>query len=310
MRVLLGVDGSASSDLAALLVANLAWPAGATIRVVTAYPGAAALYYPGEIATSPDVVQQAEDAMEAEARRLAIHVARRFAAPDVTVETRVVRERAGTAILQEADAFDAELVVLGNRGRGAFESAVLGSVSAEVVDHGHRPVLIARRDHVSRILLGEDGSDSAAAATEVLRRWSILHGHPVHVLSVADTDSQWSPWLLGETLRDAHDAATSSLHDHHEALAAGTAASLVEAGIQAVGGVADGSPALRLIEAGVQWGADLLVVGTHGRSGLGQLLLGSVARGVLYNAPCSVLIVPQAGETDAIPPGATRDHDA
>jgi nucleotide-binding universal stress UspA family protein len=298
MRVLLGVDGSASSDLAASLVANLAWPAGATIRVVTAYPGTTALFYPGEIATTPEVIQQAEDAMEAEARRLAIHVARRFATPDLAVETQVVRERAATAILQQADAFDAELIVLGNRGHGAFETAVLGSVSAEVVDHGHRPVLVARRDHVNRILLGEDGSDSAAAAAEVVRRWAMLHGHPVRVMSVADTDPQWNPWRLGETLREAHDAATSTLHDHHEALAAATAASLLEAGIQAESAVADGSPALRLVEAAVNWEADLIVVGTHGRSGLGQLLLGSVARGVLYNAPCSVLIVPEAGETD------------
>jgi nucleotide-binding universal stress UspA family protein len=299
MRVLLGVDGSASSDMAALLVANLSWPAGATIRVVTAYPGTAALFYPGEIGTSPEVIQQAEDAMEAEARRMAIHVARRFATPDLTVETQVVRERAGTAILQQADAFDAELIVLGNRGRGAFESAVLGSVSAEVVDHGHRPVLIARRDHISRILLAEDGSASAAAAAEIIRHWAILHGQIVRVMSVADTDPQWNPWRLGETLREAHDAATSTIHDRHEALSVRTAANLVEAGIQAESAVADGSPALRLVEAAVHWDADLIVVGSQGRSGLGRLILGSVARGVLYNAPCSVLIVPPPIETAA-----------
>ncbi len=310
MRVLLGVDGSPSSDRAALLVANLAWPAGATIRVVTAYPGTAGLFYPGEIGTSPEVIQQAEDAMADEAQRLAIHVARQFATPDLAVETQVVRDRAANAILQQADAFDAELIVLGNRGHGAFESAVLGSVSAEVVDHGHRPVLVARRDHVSRILLGEDGSDSAAAAAEVVRHWSILHGHAVRVLSVSDTDPQWNPWRLGETLREAHDAATSTLHDRHEALAARTAASLLEAGIQAESAVGDGSPALRLVEAAAAWDADLVVVGSHGRSGLGQLLLGSVARGVLYNAPCAVLIVPQAEETVATPIAAPNDDPA
>ena len=44
MRVLLGVDGSTSSDLAALMVANLVWPIGSTIKVMTAYPGTAALF--------------------------------------------------------------------------------------------------------------------------------------------------------------------------------------------------------------------------------------------------------------------------
>ena len=309
MRVLLGVDGSTSSDLAALLVANLPWPAGSTIRVVTAYPGTTDLFYPEGLVVPAEVVQQAEDAMEAEARSVAIHVARRFASPDITVQTRIVRERAGTAIIAEADAFDAELVVVGNRGRGAFEATVLGSVSAEVIDHGGRPVLVARRDHVGRILLGEDGSESAAAAAEAVRRWPILHGHGVLVMSVADIDPVWSPWHLGPDLLDAHDAATSRLHDHHEALARATAAGLVEAGIAAESGVVDGSPAHRLVEAAVSAGVDLIVVGTHGRSGLGRLFLGSVARGVLYNAACSVLIVPTSVPGDNatdIPQGAAN----
>jgi nucleotide-binding universal stress UspA family protein len=292
MRVLLGVDGSTSSDLAALLVANLPWPAGSTIRVVTAYPGTADLFYPEGLDVSADVVQQAEDAMEAEARNVAIHVARRFAAPGITVQTRVVRERAGTAIIAEADAFDAELVVVGNRGHGAFEATGLGSVAAEVIDHGNRPVLVARGDHVSRILLGEDGSESAAVAAEAIRRWPILHGPSVVVMSVADIDPQWSPWHVGSDLLGARQTATSGLHEHQEALAKAAAASLVAAGIAAESGVVDGSPAHRLVEAAVNANVDLIVVGTQGRSGLGRLFLGSVARGVLYNAPCSVLIVP------------------
>ena len=166
MRVFLGVDGSTSSDLAALMVANLVWPIGTTIKVMTAYPGTAALFDVAGMGMAADVIQQSEDAMESEARRMVIHVARRLAAPDVTVETQVVRGRAATAILDQASGFHADLIVLGNRGRGPFESSVLGSVSAEVVDHSDRPVLVARRDRISRILLGEDGSDSAAAASE------------------------------------------------------------------------------------------------------------------------------------------------
>ena len=56
MRVLLGVDGSASSDLAASLVANLAWPMGTTIEIVTAYPGTAGLFDTGGSGVAADVV--------------------------------------------------------------------------------------------------------------------------------------------------------------------------------------------------------------------------------------------------------------
>jgi nucleotide-binding universal stress UspA family protein len=239
--------------------------------------------------------------MEAEARRIVIKVARRIAAPDLTVETQVLRGRAATAVLDQASEFKADLIVVGNRGRGPFESAVLGSVSAEVVDHSQVSVLVARRDHIARILLGEDGSKSAAAAADTVRRWSALHGAPIRVLSVADVDPQWNPWLRGAEMRSAQAASTASMHEHQEALSRNTAAALEKAGLVAEGVVEDGNPAHRLVEAAVNWDADLIVMGTHGHSGLGPVI-GSVARAVLYHAPCSILVVPE-------PPASPGSHD-
>jgi nucleotide-binding universal stress UspA family protein len=65
--------------------------------------------------------------------------------------------------------------------------------------------------------------------------------------------------------------------------------------------VEDGSPAHRLVEGAVNWDADLIVLGTHDRSGLGPILLGSVARAVLNHAPRSVLVVPGPGRPARIP---------
>jgi nucleotide-binding universal stress UspA family protein len=300
MKVLLAVDGSTSSDRAASLVANLAWPMGSTIDVVTVYPGTAAVFDMPGVVLAADVIQETEDAMEAEARRIVVKVARRVAAPDLTVQTQVLRGRAATALLHEVSQFKADLVVVGNRGRGPFESAVLGSVSAEIVDHGGVPVLVARRDHISRILLGEDGSKSAAAAADTVRRWSALHGSPIRVLSVADVDPQWNPWLRGAEMRAAHAARAASTHEHQEALSRSTAAALEKAGLVAEGTVEDGNPAHRLVEAAASWDADLMVVGAHGHSGLGPIV-GSVARAVLYHAPCSILVVPE-------PPASPGGH--
>jgi nucleotide-binding universal stress UspA family protein len=292
MKVLLGVDGSTSSDRAAALVANLAWPTGSTIEVVTAFPGAVELFSMPGVVLAADVIQETEDAMEAEARRIATDVARRLEAPDITVQTKVVLGRAATAILNQASDLDADLIVLGNRGRGPFESVVLGSVSAEVVDHSSRPVLVARRDRIDRILIGEDGSDSAAIATNTVRGWSVFHRCGVRVLSVADVDPQGNAWLRGAARGAALDASMAKVHQEHEALAARTAARLRATGLQAESQVEDGSPAHRIVEMAVSWHADLIVLGTHGQTGLKRLLFGSVARAVLYHAPCSVLIVP------------------
>ena len=254
---------------------------------------------PGAVQAA-DVIQETEDAMAAEARRIVIKVARRIAAPDLTVETQVVRGRAATALLDQVSEFKADLVVVGNRGRGPIESAVLGSVSAEVVDHSKVPVLVARRDHIARILLGEDGSKSAAAAADTIRRWSALHGAPIRVVSVADVDPQWNPWLRGAEMRAAQAATTANMHERQQALSRSTAAALEKAGLVAEGVVEDGNPAHRLVEAAVNWDSDLIVVGTHGQGGLGPLI-GSVARAVLYHAPCSVLLVPE-------PPAAPGEH--
>jgi nucleotide-binding universal stress UspA family protein len=300
MKILLAVDGSTSSDRASSLVANLAWPTGSTIEVVTVYPGTAAIFDMPGVVVAADVVQDTEDAMEAEATRLVIKVARRFAAPDLSVQTQVLRGRAAAALLDQASEFKADLIVVGNRGRGPFESAVLGSVSAEVVDHSQVPVLVARRDHIARILVGEDGSRSAAAAADTLRRWSALHGAPIRVLSVADVDPQWNPWLRGAETRAAHIASAASIREHQETLSRSTAAALEKAGLVAEGVVEDGNPGHRLVEAAANWDADLLVVGTHGHGGLGPVV-GSVARAVLYHAPCSILVVPE-------PPASPGDH--
>jgi nucleotide-binding universal stress UspA family protein len=265
---------------------------GSTIEVVTAYPGTTAMFDMPGVMLDAGIIQETEDAMEAEAKRIVIKVARRIAAPDLTVQTQVVRGRAATVLLDQASEFKADLVVVGNRGHGPFESAVLGSVSAELVDHSQVPVLIARRDHIARILLGEDGSRSAAAAADTVRRWSALHGAPIRVLSVADVDPQWNPWLRSAEMRAAQAASTASVHEHQEALSRNTAAALQKAGLVAEGVAEDGNPAHRLVEAAVNWDADLVVMGTHGHSGLGPVI-GSVARAVLYHAPCSILVVPE-----------------
>ena len=306
-RILLGVDGSPSAEVASGLVAGLAWPEGTVVRVITAYPGIVPMdEFPGMgIGMDAATIQESEDAGEAEAQKVADTAAARFAGPAFQAERRVVRGRAATALLDQASDLDASLIVVGSRGRGPIESALLGSVSTEVIGASRRPVLVARRDHIRRILLAVDGSESSAAAAEAIVRWPALHGVPVRVLSVVDLEAGWNPWLLESSKREAHDAVRTALRESHATMAGDAAAHLETAGIPADSGVADGNPAHQLIEAARAWDADLIVLGTHGRSGLGAFLLGSVARSVLSHAPCSVLIVPESGSVEP-PRAATR----
>jgi len=72
------------------------------------------------------------------------------------------------------------------------------------------------------------------------------------------------------------------------------AGTLVAAGLNATSEVREGNVADKLIAAAAEAHADCIVIGSHGRTGLTRMFLGSVARAVLFNAPCSVLIVPAA----------------
>jgi nucleotide-binding universal stress UspA family protein len=56
-----------------------------------------------------------------------------------------------------------------------------------------------------------------------------------------------------------------------------------------------GDPLSEVVAAARDWPADLIVLGSHGRGGLGRALLGSIAEGVMRQAPCPVLVVPAKG---------------
>lgn len=78
---------------------------------------------------------------------------------------------------------------------------------------------------------------------------------------------------------------------YYKEIAQAAAKTLSDAGLKATGRVEPGDPRSILVEAARREKADLLVIGSHGRSGMAKLLLGSVASYVIGHAPCSVLVV-------------------
>ena len=181
------------------------------------------------------------------------------------------------------------------------KSALIGSVSAEVVDHAPCPVLVARRTTLERIVLSEDGSEAAAVARRTLAARPFA-GRPVRVVSVAHVPAPWhaaaSPMATEPALK-VWDEALRVQREEHEQLATAAANELADAGTQVETDVRVGDPAGEIVAAASEWNADLVAIGTHGRTGLKRLLLGSVARNVLQHAPCSVLVA----RTPAAPAG-------
>ena len=297
LRAVVATDGSASAGVALDLVAGIAWPTGSSIRVIQATQTGAALYG-GPLPATPYIETEPLDAHLRQAAADTVLEARaRLARPGLDVTADVVMGRPATAIVETAAAHRADLVVVGSRGHGRIESMLLGSVSAEVVHHATVPVLVARGTTVDRVVVAWDGSACARAAADLLTSWPIFARSQVHVVSVADVQIPWwsgFPMNGSSELQAPYAETVIAANAEHEQLARELSDELRAAGLAAEPELRDGDPATALIAAATAMRADLIVLGTHGRTGLAGLLLGGVARDVARHAPCSVLVVPMA----------------
>jgi nucleotide-binding universal stress UspA family protein len=171
---------------------------------------------------------------------------------------------------------------------------LLGSVSAEVVDHSTVPVLVARGHAIDRVILAWDGSEAAAAAAGLLGAWPIFGQSLVKVVCVADVRT---PWWTGfpeagspETMTLYVEAADGARRHADELLAEMTGRLRAE-GLAVESERREGDAAAEVIAAARAWKANLVVLGTRGRTGVTRLVLGSVARNVVHHVPSSVMIV-------------------
>ncbi len=299
MRVLLALDGSPSADRARALTTALAWPEGSIVRIVAALDVAPALWGGPWIPAIPVDADQLEEEAVAELTRVLTEARGPLEAAGLAVEAELLRGRPSAAIAEDAKLWGPYLVVVGSRGHGPVETAVLGSVSAAVVDHAACPVLVARGDHVSRVILAEDGSPAGMAARDVVATWPAFTSIPVLVVGVVDVAAPWRSGIAPTMFAAAMDVYTEMLttaRTTHREIVAATEAHLRAAGRTATGELREGDPADQLRRAATDAAGDLLVVGSRGHVGITRLVMGSVAHSVLTHAHCSVLVVKQPHE--------------
>ena len=300
MRILLALDGSPSADRARALVAGLPWPAGSQIRIVAALDVAPALWGGPWIPAIPADADALEDEVVAELTRVLQEAAPTLEAAGLSVEAELLRGRPSAAIVEEAKLWNPDLVVVGSRGHGPVETALLGSVSAAVVDHATCPVLVARGDHVARIVLAEDGSPAGMAARDVVAGWPAFAAIPVLVVGVVDVAAPWrsgiAPTMFAASL-DVYTEMLANARTTHREIVAATAAHLRTPAREVLGELREGDPADQLCHAASDAGGDLIVVGSRGHVGITRLVMGSVAHAVLTHAHASVLVVRRPPET-------------
>lgn len=295
MRILLAIDGSRSADRARDAVASLPWPDGSHVRVVAALPEHAALIGTPWLSAEPQPPTAYEHQLLYTLETSLDGAVRDLARPGVDVERVLLRGRAASTILEEARSFRPDLIVVGSRGHGRFETMLLGSVSAEVVDHAPCPVLVVRDAPLERVLFADDGSTSVGPARAILHSWPVLRHLPVTVLTVAETEIPTAGMAAGlyDEVIESYSQSIDEAIAQCSANAERTAEELGRAGYATSAVVRDGDAAHEIVALARERGIGLIVMGTRGHTGLTRLVLGSVARNVLLHAPCSVLIVPE-----------------
>jgi nucleotide-binding universal stress UspA family protein len=264
-RVLVATDGSDYSAGAIRTGVALAKARGAHLIGLSI-----ALYNPEYSTLVPNLGEEAEKRAQAALSSFTAEAG--GDAETITIEASDPYQ----GILDGAKAAQADVIVIGRRGKRGLARMMVGDATAKVIGHADCAVLVAPRAArlwEKRILLATDGSSHSEAAASAVGHLAKQAGLPVTVVSV---------------VTGSHNAARRQ--EAQEAVAS-KVVRLKNLGVEAEGKVVEGRPDEAIVKAAEDIGADLIVMGSHGRTGLVKVLLGSVAERVIGQANCAVLVV-------------------
>ncbi len=289
--ILAATDFSPTADVAVAAARRIAVERGS--RLILTH--VCSLHHFAAGGPAPALSAELEEAVRSASERKLTEIAGSFEGDEIDIDTYFETGDPDVRILQLAEKSEADLVVLGTRGLSGLRHLILGSTAAEVVRGAPCPVLTLHESGPNRveaprvILVAHDFSAQSAEAVEVATRF---YGGPdagkVVLLHVYHLPKLLEP-VLGdiEVMPISFDEIVEPLKEDLEPMAE----KLRAAGFEVECRVAQGDPSAVITETAPEVGADLVVMGTHGRSGFKHMLLGSTAERVVQHAACPVLTV-------------------
>ncbi|ADD07372.1 UspA domain protein (plasmid) [Natrialba magadii ATCC 43099] len=217
---------------------------------------------------------------------------------DLEVTTTVKRGTPFQSIREYATRREIDIIAMGTKGRDGVDRVLLGSVTENVLRTARTPVLVvppeANLSEINEIafdefLLPTDGSDGAAIAAD----WGIALASRLESMVHTVYSAETSRLSRAKTPDELLDALEQSGEDAIEAVRE----QATDAGVSITGTITTGSPADVILTAATERDADLIVMGTHGRTGIGQWFLGSVTENVVRQADVPVFCVPVSAES-------------
>jgi nucleotide-binding universal stress UspA family protein len=276
-KILVAIDGSESSMHALRESFKLANNEKSWITVLSVIPT-----YEGDLGAT--WITNVKEAMEKPCR-IALSEAEKLAKEErVLIKTVCEEGEIYERIVDIADAENSDVIVMGRKGMSKLSKALVGSVTARVIGHSHRDVLVVPEGTSigwKSILVSTDGSKYSDAAIDRAIVFAKSYGSEVKVISVVDVTEEFiarAPGALEGLVKKAKDI----VEDVKKKVSS--------EGIKAEGIVREGEAYRAITELAGKENAGVIVMGSHGRTGLKRLLMGSVTEKVIGYAPCPVLI--------------------
>ncbi|MBK8900908.1 MAG: universal stress protein [Anaerolineaceae bacterium] len=243
--------------------------------------------------------EYAREQVRVEVKEYLEAVRERFSQPGVTLSTLAVEGDAASAILDTANARQADLIVMSTHGWSGTDKLLLGSVTERILHQAACPVFVVRSPRsISRMMLTLDGSRLAETAVEPglaianafkARATLLSVNEPITVSSKMMVQQKWLNSLEGQQ-------AQQQSRSEKEQYLRDVAARYEVTGGHAAVEVIDGPAVDKILEFADLHGIDLIVMSTHGRTGLRRWLYGSVTAKVMRRTTSSMLIIRPATE--------------
>jgi nucleotide-binding universal stress UspA family protein len=292
-KILLATDGSEEATLAAKMAAGIAARTASELHTIIV--GRKDAYY--ELPKAPARFEDMVEAQRRKVEEVLDEQVRTIEESGGSVEETHLRmgERPDRAIVDQGEKLGAGLIVVGSRGLGLLNRALMGSVSSSVVRHAHCSVLVVRDgegDYLpGTILLAVDGSEEASAAARTAVELAERMDSELHMVYVGEITPVYHPERHGYLDR------YEELQKEAQRLLDEQAEKVRSAGrTDAKAHLRMGRPDEEIAVLGEEIGARLIVTGSRGLGGIRRALIGNVSESVVHHASCPVLVVRKEGE--------------